>query len=145
VQKFKAGPRVKKAIILENLPSLPQAKYAYAADPEIITQIVRETDSGFLLDISHARIAASQLGMGIHKYLAKLPLKKARQIHISGARMKNGHLYDAHESLQDEDYAILAWVLDRTNPEVVTLEYFREIKPLREQLNNLHGMLSAYH
>ncbi|MBE9525237.1 MAG: DUF692 family protein, partial [Chloroflexi bacterium] len=103
--------RVKQAaevpVILENLASLPEKKYAYAANPDIITEIVETTDSGFLLDIAHARLAAIYQGVVISSYLEKLPLERIEQIHVSGIRMQNGHLRDSHESLESEDYALL--------------------------------------
>ncbi len=144
---LRALERVKAAvdvpIILENLPSLPGAKYAYAADPDIITEIVEAADSGLLLDIAHARVAAGFQGMDIHEYLNKLPLARVEQVHVSGAREKEGYLRDAHESLQAEDYAILKWVLGRSDPKMVTLEYFRDREALREQLWNLREIVGG--
>lgn len=128
-------------IILENLASLPQSKYAYAADPALISEIVRSSGCGFLLDIAHARVASSYLGMKVHDYLECFPLDLVRQIHVSGAREINGTLKDAHEAMQGEDYAILKWLLQRTNPAVVTLEYFRELEPLRQQLWKLREIV----
>lgn len=129
-------------VILENLPSLPHKKYAYAANPLEIKDIVETTDSGFLLDIAHARVAASYQGMNVELYLEKLPLERTIQIHISGVRNKNGYLKDTHETMQDEDYAILNWILERSKPKVVTLEYFREFELLREQLWKLRDIIT---
>lgn len=130
-------------LILENLPSLPDRKYCYAAGTDVITEILETTDSGLLLDISHARLAASFQGMDVHEYLEKLPLDRTKQIHVSGIREWNGHLLDAHESLQKEDYAILRWVLGKCKPLVVTLEYFREQEPLRKQLWALREIIAG--
>lgn len=128
-------------IILENLSSLHQGKYAYAADPAIISEIVLASGSGLLLDIAHARIAASNLGMNVYNYLECLQLDQVKQIHVSGAREIYGTLKDAHEAMQGEDYTILKWVLQRTNPALVTLEYFRELEPLRQQLWKLREIV----
>lgn len=139
--------RVKDAvqvpIILENLSSLPKEKYAYAANPSVIREIVKTTDSGFLLDIAHARVAASYQGVNVESYLEKLPLEQTMQIHVSGARAKDGYLRDAHELMQDNDYAILKWVLERSKPKVVTLEYFRELKTLRKQIWKLREFIAG--
>lgn len=139
----KLGDRVEIPIILENLPSLPQEKYAYAAAPSAIMEIVKETNSGFLLDIAHARVAASHCEVSIKNYLENLPLEQIVQIHVSGARNKDGYLQDAHESLQDEDYTILNWVLEKSKPKAVTLEYFRDQSALREQLWKLREIVDA--
>jgi len=130
-------------IILENLASLPAQKYAYAAIPTTIREIVASTDSGLLLDLAHARVAASYQGMEVERYLEKLPLERVRQIHVSGARVQRGYLCDAHESLGAEDYAILKWVLERTQPQIVTLEYIREAQALRKQIRNLREIITG--
>ncbi len=130
-------------IILENLSSLPDEKYRYAADPDIITEVLEITDSGLLLDIAHARLAASYQGQDFRSYLEKLPLERTVQIHVSGIRKQDGYLRDAHESLQEEDYTMLKWVLGKCKPRVVTLEYFREQEPLRKQLSALREIIAG--
>lgn len=128
-------------ILLENLPSLPVEKYNYAADPELATQIVNKTDTGMVLDIAHARIAASFQKRDIEAYLSALPLDRVRQIHVSGVRQVEGQLHDSHEILEALDYDLLKWALERTQPQVVTLEYFRDRKALRDQLQRLGDIL----
>jgi uncharacterized protein (UPF0276 family) len=130
-------------IILENLSSLPDEKYHYQAGPDIITEIMETTDSGLLLDISHARLAASFQGRHVRSYLEKLPLERMMQIHVSGIRKQFGRLRDAHESLQEEDYTLLKWVLGKCQPRVITLEYFRDQEPLRKQLSALREIIAG--
>jgi hypothetical protein len=129
--------------ILENLASLPGEKYAFAADPGMISEILERTGFGLLLDISHARVAASYQKVDIRHYLQRLPLNLVREIHVSGVRMKNGFLRDAHDSMQAEDYEVLGWVLERCAPELVTLEYFQGLEPLRKQLWNLREVIAG--
>lgn len=135
--------RVELPVILENLPSLPADKFAFVADPICVTEVLESTNCSFLLDIAHARVAAANQGREILEYLCQLPLERVVQIHVSGPRPRNGFLCDAHEPLQEADYAILEWVLERTSPQVVTLEYFRERGLLREQLVRLRKTLVA--
>lgn len=133
---------VRVPLLLENLMSLRQAKYHYAADPQMIRAIIERTGAGFLLDIAHARIAAAYREQHVHAYIESLPLDKVEQIHASGARRKNGLLYDAHEPLQEEEYQLLEWVLQRCQPEAVTLEYFRDKHALGEQLVRLREIVN---
>ncbi len=130
-------------IILENLASLPAKKYAYAASPATIREIVVGTGSGLLLDLAHAWVAASNQAMKDEQYLEKLPLEQVKQIHISGPRKQRDHLQDAHESLSEEDYALLDWTLQRTSPQIVTLEYIREPQALRQQLWQLREIIHS--
>jgi uncharacterized protein (UPF0276 family) len=62
----------------------------------------------------------------------------------SEPRMRDGRLCDAHEPMQEMDYALLEWVLGRTHPQVVTLEYVRDPAALREQLARLRQILDVY-
>lgn len=128
-------------ILLENLTSLPVEKYTYAADPGLIRQVIEKTGAGMVLDMAHARIAASFQNTEIKAYLASLPLERVTQIHVSGIGKEDGVLYDGHEALEEIDYELLAWALDRTQPRVVTLEYFRGKVRLQEQLQRLRSML----
>jgi len=51
-------------------------------------------------------------------------------------------LSDAHQPLLKDDYDLLEFILAKTHPQVVTLEYIQEADALREQLGRLsysHG------
>jgi uncharacterized protein (UPF0276 family) len=52
--------------------------------PEIIHQVVEEVGCGFLLDISHARLAARALDLDAHEYLTRLPTGHTCEIHLAG-------------------------------------------------------------
>ena len=130
-------------ILLENMPSFPTRKYAFETSVETISEILGLTGADLLLDIAHARVVASVFGLEVQDYLAGLPLEKVRQIHVSGPRAKSGVLYDAHEEMAEEDYRLLAWVLARSEPEVVTLEYFRDKQKLQEQLVRIKDLISV--
>jgi uncharacterized protein (UPF0276 family) len=130
-------------LILENLDYCPGGAYEHICAPDFITTVLNETDAGLLLDLAHAQVSASRLGLPIKEYLGYLPLERARQLHISGPRLRDGVLYDAHQPLLDADYALLEWVLGRARPLALTLEYNREEAALCVQLERLRGMLGA--
>ena len=134
---------VRVPILLENLPSLPLKKYNYASSPEIMKEIISITGAGLLLDIAHARIAATMREQDVRTYIERFPLDNLAQIHISGVRAKNGHLHDAHETLGEEDYQLLKWVLEKSEPQVVTLEYFKGKEVLREQLLRIQEIIAS--
>ena len=139
----KLAAAIDAPVILENMPSLGAGRYTFEGEPDRITAILEATNCDFLLDVAHARVAAEALGVNIYDYLNRLPLERVVQIHVSGPRMRDGYLYDAHEPLQESDYALLEWVLACTRPQALTLEYFREREALREQLWRLRGILDA--
>jgi uncharacterized protein (UPF0276 family) len=128
-------------VILENMPSLPFDGYEFEADPGRITAVLDKTGCSFLLDTGHASVTAAALGLEAQAYVSALPLDRVVQVHVSGPRMQAGRLVDAHQPLQEADYALLGFVLSKTRPRVVTLEYIRERDALRDQLYRLREMV----
>jgi uncharacterized protein (UPF0276 family) len=130
-------------LILENVEPLPFEDYDWEARPERIVEVLARTGCGLLLDIGHARVSAAALDADVHAYLADLPLERVAQIHVSSPRMRDGRLVDAHEPLEEVDYALLDWVLARAKPQVVTLEYIREREALSCQLGRLREVIGS--
>jgi uncharacterized protein (UPF0276 family) len=128
-------------LILENLDYCRGGAYEHVCEPGFIAAVLEQTGAGLLLELAHAQVSASRMGVPIEAYLEQLPLERVRQLHISSPRERDGALYDAHEVLLDRDYALLEWVLERTEPLALTLEYNREAGALREQLMRLRGLL----
>jgi uncharacterized protein (UPF0276 family) len=128
-------------LILENLDYCPGGAYDHICEPEFIAAVLGATGAGLLLDLAHARVSAARLGLSIRKYLARLPLERVRQLHISGPRLRDGTLADAHEPLLEEDYLLLEYVLRHTRPQALTLEYHRDEAALHGQLGRLRQML----
>jgi hypothetical protein len=126
--------------LLENLD--PIKGYANVEiQPSIINRILQETNGRLLLDIGHARLSAERLEMTPEEYIAKLPMEKVDQIHVSGPRERNGVLFDAHEPLQGIDYRLLNFVLTQTKAKVITLEYIRNKELLLDQLLRIREII----
>lgn len=106
--------------------------------------MVRESGCGFLLDLAHARVAASYQGQPARDYLARLPLERLVEIHVSGPRpgpYQDGRLIDAHQPMQEADRDLLSWVLERGRPRAVTLEYSKDRAQIVAQLVRLRALL----
>jgi uncharacterized protein (UPF0276 family) len=130
-------------VLLENIEPRPFDGYDFESKTDRITRVLEETGCGLLLDLGHARVSAAVFGMDAQDYLKGLPLNRVMQVHISGPRMRAGRLVDSHEPLQEVDYELLDFVLAKTRPKVVTLEYISEQNALREQLLRLRRTLDA--
>jgi uncharacterized protein (UPF0276 family) len=91
--------------------------------PKLISELCIEHEIGLILDIAHAKVAASGLNMTLRDYLIALPLEKVKEIHAVGTKMTEVGLRDNHLEMNEEDYETLEFVLGMTNPEIVTLEY----------------------
>ena len=100
-------------VIVENIPFRlnENSNLMACVEPEIITEVVVETGCGFLLDISHARIAAHSLGMEARAYIEALPVQNLREIHFTGIHNWDGYLMD-HLSILENDWLWLDWVLE---------------------------------
>jgi uncharacterized protein len=125
--------------------------------PSVITRVVGETGCGLLLDLGHARISASELGLANRDYTAALPVSRLREIHIAGVQRLEGewlerieaiapdfahryahHLGD-HLPMTGDDWALLDWAAGQirsgawAEPWIMTLE-FGGVGPLWELL-----------
>ncbi len=130
-------------LLIENLDYTPTGAYEHVCETEFITEVLAATEVELLLDLAHAQVSASRLGYGIQAYLAKLPLERVKQLHISAPRSDGNALVDAHEPLREEDYELLEDVLGRTEPWAVTLEYGKDEGALLEQIARLQQLLKA--
>jgi len=101
-------------VIVENVPYRGQGGKALrpAVETAVIRRLVEETGCGFLMDISHARIAAHHLGIDERIYMAELPVKRLRELHFTGLHNLDDRLHD-HLEILDADWPPLDWVLER--------------------------------
>lgn len=131
-------------LLLENMPHWPHDVLHEAVRPAFIRAVLEAADAPLLLDLAHARVSAAALAMPVEAYLSALPLDRVVEIHLSGPRMVDGRLVDAHEPLTAEDYDLLAWALARTDPRAVTLEYSQpDAEALRVMVQQLARTIAA--
>ena len=141
-------------LLLENIADTPKEHlitidhYPYIM-PEQISRLFTDKDVSFLLDLTHAKITAQYRGWNIHDYIRELPLSRVTEIHINGSgHDKTGYPMDTHQAMEEEDFKLLKWVLERTTPNIVTLEfneiesenYDAVISSLERQLNRIYEM-----
>ena len=139
VQQVRA--QIDVPLLLENVPSWPQPWPCPEADPGFIVRLSEATDCGFLLDTAHARMAAGTFGQDIYAYLAALPLDRVVEIHVSSPRYRDNIWHSSHEVLEEQDYTILRWLLERTTPRAITLEYWQDRDQIGKQLTQLAGLI----
>ncbi len=126
-----------------------------AFSPPVISRVVNETGCGLLLDLGHARISASHLGVTVYDYVSALPVGRLREVHVAGVQRLEGdwlerieavdpdlarryahHLLD-HLPMTGEDWALADWAAGQirsgawAEPWIVTLE-FGGVGPLWE-------------
>lgn len=117
-------------VIVENVPyrGANGVTLRPGVDPEIMGRLIAEADCGFLLDISHARIAAHHLGESERDYMDRLPCQRLKELHFTGLHRIDGRLQD-HLPILESDWPVLEWVLERirsgdwARPWLLTFEY----------------------
>jgi uncharacterized protein (UPF0276 family) len=112
-----------------------------------IRRIIEETHCGFLLDLSHARLAARVFGTDPREYISGLPVEHIREIHVTGIQRLEGHWLEAvrrcdpdlatrcggewidHMPMTEPDWDFFAWALEQISsgvwaaPQIVAFEY----------------------
>jgi uncharacterized protein len=112
-------------VLLENVAHYAWSERpSFVTDPSFIAECLERSNTGFLLDLAHARVSAYHRGEEARDYLGALPLDKVKEIHVSGARLEADGLRDRHLPLSELDYLLLEEVIAKTpNLNILTLEY----------------------
>jgi uncharacterized protein (UPF0276 family) len=118
-------------VILENLIYEGPARGDFllpGVHHEVLSEVIRQTRCGFLLDLSHARIACHYAGWEPWDYLSKLPMNRLRELHVTGLAMHEGFLID-HMPMMQEDWAFFRNAMVRiragewAKPQIIAFEY----------------------
>jgi uncharacterized protein (UPF0276 family) len=117
-------------VIVENIPYFGGGSEYHRAsvEPTVIRRVIEQSGCGFLLDVSHARIAAHYMGLDPHEYILSLPVHRLAELHLTGVRTVGKRLAD-HMDLLDEDWNWAQWAMQRIRagewprPWTVALEY----------------------
>ena len=88
-------------------------------------------------------MTSGTLGYDLRAYLAAFPLERVIEVHVSSPRYVDGRWRSRHEVLEEGDYALLEWLLARTAPRAITLEYWREREQIREQIVRLGEVIAG--
>lgn len=89
-------------VLIENVINNP-GWLDMAVLPELLWRLVEETGCGFLLDTSHARLAARNLGLDERAYTGELPVSRIREIHFTGLQVMEGEIYQRLMAAGDPD------------------------------------------
>jgi len=120
------------SLLLENVPLYPNVVHRHITRPAFMGEVLSSSRCDMLLDLAHARVTASLLGMTPEAYLEALPLERVREIHLSGPRaistlppsqqrllqdnactvaselaFDDRWLVDVHDTMTEVDYALV--------------------------------------
>lgn len=135
-------------VIVENIPDAWGQQLLLTAHPPLYQTLIAATGCGFLLDLSHAWLAAWRLGQEPRAYVQALPLDHIREIHTTGIQriegqwirlaarffppemiaLVQGQFMD-HLPYREEDWPFVAWAMAEiqqgvwSRPWVVSMEF----------------------
>ncbi|MBC8444280.1 DUF692 family protein [Candidatus Woesearchaeota archaeon] len=119
-------------VSLENNNYYPTGAYDTVTNTETINQILCDNNIMLLLDLAHLRITAFNRGYDLFSYAETFLLDKVIQFHISGCRLENGVMMDAHDEPDEIDWKLMVHLLNKCgDTRYVTLEYYRDIERLK--------------
>lgn len=117
-------------ISFENADGNPYSPYSkngelgICIESNFISEIIYETGSDFLLDISHAYCSSKKLKVDFETYLYELPIDKVYEIHINGWIETESDIM-SHTKINEIGYMTLEKLLKDCSPKIITLEYGR--------------------
>lgn len=82
--------------LLENISAYFAFQQADLDEPEFVTEVVKRTGCGLLLDVTNLHNNATNLGVEPKDYLDRFPLEAVVQLHLAGSEWVDGKLLDTH-------------------------------------------------
>ena len=111
-------------LLLENSPQyfpIPGSTMPMSA---FIADVMAQCDAGLLLDLTHFLITCRNTGADPLRELARLPLDRVVEIHVSGMSVQSGVAWDDHAvPAPPEAFDLLQRVLREVRPQALTVEY----------------------
>ena len=126
-----------RPMLLEN----PSSYVSFAGDIkewEFLEAVCARTGCELLLDVNNIFVSASNHGFDPIAYLAGIPARRVRQIHLAGHSQGRDLLIDTHDKpVADGVWALYATALERLGPVATMIERDDDIPPLAELLAEL--------
>ncbi len=123
-------------IVVEN-PPYPMMNWdagllAEVVDPAVLSEIVRRSGCGLLLDVAHAIRACEGTGrLDARAYLNAMPVAALRELHLVGILPDKDEFgaREDHFAMTDDDWSMAEWAIGRIRaghwrePETMAFEY----------------------
>jgi uncharacterized protein len=135
---------VGRQMLLENPSSYLTFDESTMDEAEFISEIVKRTGCGLLLDINNVYISAHNIKISAQAYLAAYPLKHVQEIHLAGHTETKDDaglsvIIDDHASpVVDGVWDLFAYTIAQTGPLPVLIERDDNVPALQELLDEAH-------
>jgi uncharacterized protein (UPF0276 family) len=138
-------------LLLENPATYIAFEASEHAEADFLSEVVRQTGCGLLLDVSNAVVSCTNHQRDLHRYLQALPLHAVGQIHLAGFATEqdslgNVLLIDSHDApIASEVWQAYEWVLARLGAVPTLIERDQDLPPfhtLMQEIRAAQGLLS---
>jgi uncharacterized protein (UPF0276 family) len=118
------GPQFPVPLIVENSPQYFEMPGSTMNMTDFIREVVKRTDVGLILDLSHFLITARNTGVDVFREFDRLPLERVIEAHISGISDQSGIAWDDHAlPAPPVLFELLERLLARAQLRALTFEY----------------------
>lgn len=126
---------LKRRMLLENPASYVEFSESSMDEAEFLTEVIRRTGCGLLLDVNNAFVSSVNHGRDAYDYIASLPLSQVGEIHLAGfARQQDSLgqplLIDSHGSpVAQAVWDLYAYTLQLTGAAPTLIERDNDVPP----------------
>lgn len=119
--------------MIENTSSYITYKSSEMTEWEFISEIVKRTDCGILLDVNNVYVSSQNHSFSPKEFLDGLPLANVGQIHIAGHdRRSSGLIVDTHDSaVCEEVYNLVSYLSSKQDLPSLMAEWDDNIPDLK--------------
>lgn len=128
-----------RAMLVENPSSYISFDGAGMTEWQFLSEMVRRTGCGLLLDVNNIFVSAANHGFDPIEYLDGIPAGSVRQIHLAGHSKGDDLLIDTHDQpVPSGVWALFSHVYPRLGPVAAMIERDDDYPPLSELLDELN-------
>jgi uncharacterized protein len=114
---------IDRPFALENIAYLFEWPDGEMDEAAFISELLRRTDAGLLLDAENVRINAHNYGYAGTDFFDALPLERLAYVHVAGGEERDGLMRDTHsEPIPPETYRLVEELARRVDIPYVILE-----------------------
>ena len=138
---------LQRSILIENVTRYLTWRDSTIPEGEFMTEVVRRTGCGILLDLNNLYVNAVNFHLDPVKFLDALPSDAVQEIHLAGFDHVGRWLVDTHgQAVYPEVWSLYEWALHHFGPRPTLIEWDTNLPPvavLLEQASQANAMLGA--
>ena len=133
--------RVGLALLLENISYYFEYAESELGEVEFLIEVCRRTGAGILLDLENLRINSINHGFDPLAFLAGLPPRSVRALHLAGGCSDGGLAIDSHDQrVPAATLGLLKEILAHHEPDVIIVERDQGFSTFEEALADVEAV-----